>query len=93
MYERAARYFKTFGEPNALHRMDPNLRQNPELVDILAEWEEAWEFAMPYVLSIHLQKSLNKFVNAVLCVSDRCLSFKDACLSSDVELSFFILDC
>ena len=65
--------------------MDPNLQRNSDLVDILAEWEEAWELAMPYVHSIHLQESLEAFIHAVLAVANHCPEFKEACLTSDVE--------
>ena len=65
--------------------MDPNLQGNYDLVEILGEWEEAWELAMPYVGSIHLQESFEAFINAVLSVSDRCPEFKDKCENSDVE--------
>ena len=65
--------------------MDPNLQRNSDLVDILAEWEEAWELAMPYVHSIHLQESFEAFIHAVLAVANHCPEFKEACLTSDVE--------
>ena len=65
--------------------MDPNLQRNSDLVDILAEWEEAWELAMPYVHSTHLQESLEAFIHAVLAVANHCPEFKEACLTSDVE--------
>ena len=64
--------------------MNPNLQRNSDLVEILAEYEEAWELAMPYVRSIHLQVLLEAFIDAVLCVSDRCPEFKEACVTSDV---------
>ena len=65
--------------------MDPNLQRNSDLVEILAEWEEAWELAMPYVRSIDLQDSFEAFIDAVLSVSERCPEFKEALVTSGVE--------
>ena len=70
--------------------MDPNFQNNSDLVEILGEWEEAWELAMPYVHSIRLQESLEAFTNSVLDVSERCPTFKDACVNSGVEAILII---
>ena len=70
--------------------MDPNLQRNSDLVEILAEWEEAWELAMPYVRSIDLQESFEAFIDAVLSVSERCPEFKEALVTSDVEAIMII---
>ena len=89
-HDRAVQYFKKFRRPGWLDVVHPDLRLNSDLVDVLAEWEEAWEVAMPYVCSIQLQKSLGAFVDTVLTVCDRCPEFKDACLCSDVEAILII---
>ena len=65
-------------------QVNPSLQRNSDLVEILAEYEEAWELAMPYVRSINLRVLLEAFIDAVLCVSDRCPEFKEACVTSDV---------
>jgi hypothetical protein len=90
VYDCAARYFDQIDEPGVLDRVDPNLQRNPDLVKILADWEEAWEIAVPYVRSIALQKSLEAFISAVLRVAERCPEFKEACLTSDVDAIMII---
>ena len=67
--------------------MDPNLKKNPDLVNILAEWEEAWELAMPYVHSKSLEKSFYAFIDVVVSVCALCPEFKEACVSIAVLLT------
>ena len=55
------------------------------MVEILVEWKEAWEFALPYVRSIRFQESVEVFMNILVFISELCPEFKDAFLSSDVE--------
>ena len=76
--------YKSASKKFIIIQVNPSLQRNSDLVEILAEYEEAWELAMPYVRSINLQVLLEAFIDAVLCVSDRCPEFKEACVTSDV---------
>jgi hypothetical protein len=84
VHESAIQYFLDM-KNGAFDSVDPILQMNPGLVAMLAEWEEAWELAMPYVGSIDLQRTLSAFIDAVIAVCDRCPEFKEGCVTSDVE--------
>jgi hypothetical protein len=88
-HEAAVRYFLDM-KNDGLDRVDPILKLNAKLVAMLAEWEDAWELAMPYVGSIDLQKTVSIFIDSVVAVCDRCPEFKEACATSDAE-AFMII--
>merc|ERR1719454_2771389 len=48
-----------------MERVDPNLRNNADLVDCLVEWEESWEIGLKFVRRPQMFNAFNDLVNAI----------------------------
>jgi len=72
-----------------LERVDPQLCNNPALVEHLAAWERSWELGLRYLLKPELLTCLEDLAAEVLAAQRLLPELQGMCEDSDVE--FFLI--
>lgn len=83
-YEDLRQYLRSASR--CLERVDPHLRNNPELVSRLESWEESWEIGQNYVQNPDLLSGFGDLVGDLLEVQTEIPEFKSMCSDCSAEL-------
>lgn len=84
--EEAASYFRLV----SLERVDPHLAKNARLVQVLSEWEDAWEAGMRYLLPKQVCQSMEELLCDLREVSRELPRFGEQLATADAEVCVLV---